>query len=192
MHVTESIFLKRTGISESDAVYELWSRDFGRIRAFASEKRAGPKFDTGCLIQASVETKGGRNRLVSAKLRKNLNFEGLDYDGVLSFLKTVRSVAEALPEGVPAKTLFDEFVRSQPFFEDPGRCRKAGTFFRLKFAQTLGTYEIPKSASEAFRRLSRATGTYAMDDLVRIAGIEPLLLEEADSVAESAFRKYHL
>ncbi|MFZ3232916.1 MAG: hypothetical protein WA194_05315 [Patescibacteria group bacterium] len=46
MHVTECVFFKRTPIGDQEFVYELWSRDFGKIRAFAKEKKNESRADT--------------------------------------------------------------------------------------------------------------------------------------------------
>lgn len=46
MHVTECVFLKKSPISELDFVYELWSRDFGKIRAFTKERKKEVKIDS--------------------------------------------------------------------------------------------------------------------------------------------------
>lgn len=117
MHVTECVFLRRTPIADADCVYELWSREFGKIRAFAKEKKAEPKMDCGCLLQANVETKGERNRLVSFKVRKNVSTENMGYEAALDFLKTVAALSKSLPEGVPNRKLFDAYRDSLPYYE---------------------------------------------------------------------------
>lgn len=191
MHVTECVFFKRTPLGEHDFVYELWSRDFGKIRAFAKEKRQEARADTGSLIQANVDTKGERNRLVSFKLRKNVSPENLGYDGALSFLKTVASLSSCLPEGVPNATLFSHYVASLPFFENRDSARKASAIFLMKLARTLGTYKSPENASVTLRKFEAAVDAYDVKTLHAVRGIDDALVEEAFVSAELALARYH-
>ena len=117
MHVTECVFFKRTPIGDQEFVYELWSRDFGKIRAFAKEKKNESRADTGSFIQANLETKGEKNRLVSFKLRKNVSSEKMDYASAVAYLKVVSTLSGTLPEGIPNKKLFEAYLESLPHFE---------------------------------------------------------------------------
>lgn len=191
MHVTESVFLKKSPISESEFVYELWSREFGKIRAFTKEKKIESKLDVGSLFQATIDTKGNTNRLVSCKLRRNLSTESLDYTSTLGFLKIVDTLSRSLPEGVPNIPLFDEFTICHPFFERTVDGRKTGIFFLLKLAKTLGTFETPKDASDLFRRLEKAIVLYEVPKLLEIRGMSDALVSEAEFASGKAFNRYH-
>lgn len=45
MHVTECVFLRRIPIADTEYVYELWSREFGKIRVFVKEKKTESRPD---------------------------------------------------------------------------------------------------------------------------------------------------
>lgn len=190
MHVTECVFFKRTPIGDQEFVYELWSRDFGKIRAFAKEKKNESRADTGSLIQANVDTKGEKNRLVSFKLRKNVSSENMDYRSAVTFLKVVSTLSTSLPEGVPNRKLFEAYECSLGHFESEG-CRKASAIFLSKLAKTLGTYALPDNASPMLKRFDAAIASYDVPTLHQIQGIEPPLIEEALLAAELALARYH-
>ncbi|MDQ1344108.1 MAG: rep/recomb RecO protein [Patescibacteria group bacterium] len=190
MHVTECVFFKRTPIGDHEFVYELWSREFGKIRAFAKEKKNECRADTGSVIQANVETKGERNRLVSFKVRKNLSSEKMDYAAAVAFLKTVSALSSALPEGIPNRKLFEAYEASLPYYEK-GECRKASAILLSKLAKTLGTYALPENASPMLKRFDTAISSYDVGTLHSIKGIDDGLVNEAFLAAELALARYH-
>lgn len=190
MHVTECVFFDRKPVGEHEFVYVLWSREFGKIRAFAKEKKNESRADTGSLIQANLETKGDKNRLVSFKLRKNLSPEKMDYAAAIAFLKTVSAFSAALPEGVPNQKLFEAYADSLPYFES-GECRKAAAILLSKLAKTLGTYALPENATDTLKKFDAAVGTYDVKTLHAVKGISDPLVNEALLAAELALARYH-
>lgn len=117
--------------------------------------------------------------------------ENLDYDSAIAFLKIVTAISRSLPEGVPNRSLFDEFASCHPLFEEGESSEKIGILFLLKFAKSLGTFETPKDASDSFRRLERAAKDFPMGKLLEIRGITQDLVSEAAAHSEQAFRRYH-
>ncbi len=191
MHVTECVFFKRTHIGDREFVYELWSRDFGKIRAFAKEKRTETFPDVGSLIQANIETKGEKNRLVSFKIRKNVSSEAMDYGSAISFLKTVSALSKSLPEGVPNHSLFESYVDALTFFEGAENARTTAAFL-TKLAKTMGTYSLPETASPLLRKFEKAIERYGVAAVCKMKGIDPPLVREAVLAAELALARYHL
>jgi recombinational DNA repair protein (RecF pathway) len=190
MHVTECVFFKRTGVGEQEFVYELWSREFGKIRAFAKEKKVEARADVGSVIQANIETKGEKNRLVSFKLRKNVSSDAMDYEAAVSFLKTVSALSKSLPEGIPNRSLFESYVEALPFFESTDNSKTVAAFL-TKLAKALGTYCVPENASPLLRKFERAVERYDLATVSKMKGVDPPLVREAVLAAELALARYH-
>ena len=193
MHVCQCVFLGRSEISDTTSSVLIFSREFGKIRAFRKEGRGKSitPLDIGTLFEATIETKGSSNRLVSAKVRSGFSSLWCDYAEVSLFLETFGIIRTHLHEGAENAEIFDLIALCLKELS-PGRIQFVLSLFLLKLSILLGIAEFPSPTKENIQllKLLHATKEYPFSTVLNIKGITPELLDQAKNHASLAFHRH--
>ena len=98
MFRTEAIVLKKTPIRDGEYLYHLFSRDFGKIRAWGNKRKKLPAVDHGSVVQCLLSTKQGKNTIESSEVVRTIQTDNTDYRCLLNILNCLRTVDSISPE----------------------------------------------------------------------------------------------
>lgn len=97
MFTTEAILLKKIPIRDGEELHELFTRDFGKVRAWAKRKKQIASADHGSILHCVISTKGSRNTIEQSSVKHTISTEKLDYISLLSSLRCVQSISLFCP-----------------------------------------------------------------------------------------------
>ncbi len=118
MFNTEAILLKKIPIRDGEELHELFTRDFGKIRAWTKKKKQIASADHGSVIGCVISTKGSKNTLESSNIKYVIQTENLDYLGVLCPLLCIQSISLFCPSGSPHTQVYNDYVSLLPYWSN--------------------------------------------------------------------------
>lgn len=180
MFSTEAIILKKIPIRDGDELHELFTRDFGKIRAWTRKKKQIASVDHGSIIHCVISTKGSKNTLESSSVKAVLRTEELDYLSLLCPLLCVQSISTFCPSGNPHIGTYDDYVSLLPFFGDKGSSEKAKELFVMKLLKSHGIGWKRDEARESivFRKIYRNIDSYPLGAFLKLRELDHAVLSE--------------
>lgn len=75
MFTTEAILLKKIPIRDGEELHELFTKDFGKIRAWTKKKKQISSVDHGSIIHCVISTKGSKNTVEQSSIKHMIRTE---------------------------------------------------------------------------------------------------------------------
>ncbi|MFA5917198.1 MAG: recombination protein O N-terminal domain-containing protein [Candidatus Gracilibacteria bacterium] len=106
---TKAIILKISKVKDKDFIYDIFTFDYGRIKAQKKEHKKEKSLDLGYIINCEIETKEQRDihKIKNIKIKKEFNCENKDFATINEYLTIIGLVYNKLPEGIVFKDVFE-------------------------------------------------------------------------------------
>ena len=137
MFSLDALVLAKRRVREATFVVTLFTREYGRVKAFCQERKSRP-LDVGQLVFVVVESKAATNRIRQYHTKGGIRYAGLPYrdmEAVLSYLALLDLLA---PEGVAHPMVFDDAVGALGALSQCATAQSASALLRLKLTVTYG------------------------------------------------------
>ena len=137
MFALDALVLAKRRVRDATYVVTLFTREFGRVKAFCQERKSRP-LDVGQLVWAQVESKAGTNRIREYHAKGGVKYAGLPYvdmEAGLSYLALLDLLA---PEGAPNPAAYDDATSAMGALSTPQAARASGALLRLKLTVSYG------------------------------------------------------
>lgn len=180
MFTTDAILLKKIPISDGDSLYELFTKDFGKIRTWVSKKRRITLADHGSILHCTISTNKNRNNLESGTVKYAIKPNDLDYSNLIGILSCLQTTATITPPGVVNASLFEDYHSSLPFFETREKSEKARELFLMKLFKThgMGWKRQLEKESMVFRKIYANIEKYPLRAFFHIKELNNTILQE--------------
>lgn len=180
MFTTEAIILKKIPIRDGEELHELFTRDFGKIRAWTKKKKQVSSVDHGSIIHCTISTKGSKNTVEQSSIKHVIRTEGLDYTSLLCPLLCVQSISMFCPTGNPYMQIYSDYTALLPFFSNPEWSEKAKELFIMKLLKTHGVGWQRDETKETivFRKIYKNIDSYPIGAFVQIKELTTEIIAE--------------
>lgn len=192
MFTTDAILLKKIPVSDGDSLYELFTKDFGKIRTWVSKKKRITPADHGSILHCTISTKQNRNSLESGTIKHAIKTDDLDYSSLIGILRCLQTTATITLPGVVNTSLFEDYHISLPFFETREKSERARELFLMKLFKTHGMgwkREIEKE-SIIFRKIYTNIEKYPLRAFFHIAELNDTILQEIRQMNQVCMSPY--
>lgn len=192
MFSTEAILLKKIPIRDGEELHELFTRDFGKVRAWTRKKKQIAGVDHGSVIHCVISTKGSKNTLEQSSIKHTIRTEGLDYLSVLCPLLCVQSISLFCPSGSPHLQTYADYVSLLPLFSHVDTSEKAKELFVLKLLKSHGVGWQRSEATESiiFRKIYKNIDSYPIQAFVKLPELNEEVLAEIRGVNQICMSQY--
>lgn len=180
MFTTEAILLKKIPIRDGEELHELFTKDFGKIRAWSKKRKQIASADHGSIIHCVISTKGSRNTVEQSSIKHTIRTEGLDYLSLLRPLLCVQSISLFCPAGNPHLQVFSDYISLLPFFSDREWSEKAKELFVMKLLKShgVGWKRDETDESMVFRKIYKNIDSYTIGAFVKLKELNTEVLAE--------------
>ncbi|MDD5197501.1 MAG: recombination protein O N-terminal domain-containing protein [Candidatus Gracilibacteria bacterium] len=192
MFTTEAILLKKIPIRDGEELHELFTRDFGKIRAWVKKKKQIASVDHGSVIQCVISTKGSRNTLEQSSVKHTIRTEELDYISILCSLLCVQSISLFCPAGSPHGQIYTDYVTLLPFFSNKESSEKAKELFVMKLLKIHGAGWKRNETKESiiFRKIYKNIDSYSIQAFVKLRELNSEILAEIRGINQICMSQY--
>lgn len=180
MFTTEAILLKKIPIRDGEELHELFTRDFGKIRAWAKKKKQVAGADHGSIIHCVISTKGSKNTVEQSSVKHVIRTEGLDYLSLLCPLRCVQSISLFCPMGTPHAQVYSDYAALLPIFSNTEWSEKAKEIFVMKLLKSHGVGWKRDEVKESivFRKIYKNIDSYPIAAFVKLKELTTEVLTE--------------
>ena len=109
MFTTEGIILKHQEIRDRERSYVLFTRDYGKIRAFHKESPTRAFHDVGSSVEIGIDRKNETNRLTSIRLKSSVVL-GHSFENTSFFLSILTVILKEIPDGGGDIVLYQDLL----------------------------------------------------------------------------------
>lgn len=192
MFSTEAILLKKIPIRDGEELHELFTRDFGKVRAWTRKKKQIAAVDHGSVIHCVISTKGSKNTLEQSSIKHTIRTEGLDYLSILCPLLCVQSISQFCPSGSPHIQIYVDYLALLPLFSQTESSEKAKELFVLKLLKSHGVGWQRNEATESivFRKIHKNIDSYPIQAFVKLPELDATVLAEIRGVNQICMSQY--
>ncbi|HBB27066.1 TPA: hypothetical protein DCZ36_01030 [Candidatus Gracilibacteria bacterium] len=192
MFTTEAILLKKIPIRDGEELHELFTRDFGKIRAWVKKRNRIAGVDHGSVIHCVISTKGSKNTLEQSSIKHIIRTEDLDYLSILRSLFCVQSISLFCPVGSPHRQVYTDYVTLLPFFSSKESSEKAKELFVMKLLKNHGAGWKRNETSESivFRKIYKNIDSYSIQAFVKLKELNSEILSEIRGINQICMSQY--
>lgn len=192
MFTTEAILLKKIPIRDGEELHELFTRDFGKIRAWTKKKKQIAGVDHGSVLHCVISTKGSKNTVESSSIKHTIRTEELDYLSLLCPLLCIQSISLFCPAGSPHKQIYSDYVTLLPFFSNKESSEKAKEIFVMKLLKShgIGWKRNEMSESIIFRKVYKNIDSYPIGAFVKLKELSSEVLAEIRGINQICMSQY--
>ena len=192
MFTTEAILLKKIPIRDGEELHELFSRDFGKIRAWTKKKKQIATADHGSVIQCVISTKGSKNTLESSNIKHTIRTENLDYLSILCPLLCVQSISTFCPSGNPHMQIYTDYISLLPLFAEKKWSEKGKELFVMKLLKShgIGWKRDEINESIIFRKIYKNIDSYPIQAFVKLSEFDSKVLSEIRGINQICMSQY--
>lgn len=192
MFSTEAIVLKKIPIRDGEQLHELFTKDFGKIRAWTKKKKQIADTDHGSIIHCVISTKGSKNTLEQSSIKQVIRTEEMDYLSILSPLVCVQSISLFCPVGNPYVQVYTDYRTLLPLFGDRQWNEKAKELFILKLLKShgVGWKRDETQESIVFRKIYKNIESYPLESFVKLKELNNEVLREIRCANQICMSQY--
>lgn len=192
MFTTEAILLKKIPIRDGEELHELFTRDFGKIRAWTKKKKQIAGVDHGSVLHCVISTKGSKNTVESSSIKHTIRTEELDYLSLLCPLLCIQSISLFCPAGSPHQQIYSDYVTLLPFFSNKESSEKAKEIFVMKLLKShgIGWKRNETSESIIFRKVYKNIDSYPIGAFVKLKELSSEVLAEIRGINQICMSQY--
>jgi len=189
---TEAIVLKKIPIRDGEELHELFTKDFGKIRAWTKRKKQIASVDHGSIIHCVISTKGSRNTLEQSSIKQTIRTEELDYLGVLCPLIRKQSISLFCPAGSPHAQVYSDYASLLPFFSNTEWSEKAKELFVMKLLKIhgVGWKRNEENESILFRKIYKNIDIYTIEAFMKLKELNTEILAEIRGINQICMSQY--
>ncbi|MCK9272531.1 recombination protein O N-terminal domain-containing protein [Candidatus Gracilibacteria bacterium] len=192
MFIFDAIVLRKVHIKESKNIIYLFSRDFGKISAWIKESKLKYPIDIGNIVNFGVTLKGNINNVDSYKIKKTIDYNGLNYESISNILNLLYYIYSLAPEGIPSEIMYDDYINNMKYFEENETNKKITEFFKMKLIINSGIginiNDMKKSVN--FEKIYNFIKTNKLEKVLKVSGIEESLINEIKTYNNNSYNLF--
>ena len=159
------------------------------MSVWITESKIKTPIDIGGIIQAQIKVEGKKNTLQGYKIKRPISYSELTYEQIRNILSIITLIYRTIPEGITNTLVFDDYLTSLPFLEDPESNALAKNLFELKLTKYLGisipTHEYSEVLQKVYTLIDRTKFKDLLEEKRMLAH-----LDEMRAYTEKSLGKY--
>lgn len=106
---TKGLVLKSTSFTEKEFLYDIFTYEYGRIKATRKIKTKEKSLDLGYIINFEIETKEWKNihKIKNIKIKSEFSYEGKEFELISEYLILLGTIIKHIPESVQVREVFE-------------------------------------------------------------------------------------
>lgn len=192
MFIFDAIVLRKVHIKESKNIIYLFSRDFWKISAWIKESKLKYPIDIWNIVNFGVTLKWNINNVDSYKIKKTIDYNGLNYESISNILNLLYYIYSLAPEWIPSEIMYDDYINNMKYFEENETNKKITEFFKMKLIINswiwININDMKKSVN--FEKIYNFIKTNKLEKILKISGIEESLINEIKTYNNNSYNLF--
>jgi recombinational DNA repair protein (RecF pathway) len=192
MFIFDAIVLRKVHIKESKNIIYLFSRDFWKISAWIKESKLKYPIDIWNIVNFGVTLKWNINNVDSYKIKKTIDYNGLNYESISNILNLLYYIYSLAPEWIPSEIMYDDYINNMKYFEENETNKKITEFFKMKLIINswiwININDMKKSVN--FEKIYNFIKTNKLEKVLKVSGIEESLINEIKTYNNNSYNLF--